>query len=118
MKAKRIDAILLDSANAVELVKFYRDLLGIPIEEEHHGPALHWGCDLDGIHFAIHSRKERSIAPCVAISFEVDDVDKAISELREKSVAIEMEPQSLPFGRLASVRDPDGNLVYLHRYGS
>ena len=115
MKALRIDGVLFESKNAPQLVEFYRDALGVPLEEEHHGPELHWGCDLDGIHFAIHSRNEKVATPCVAISFEVEDVDKAVAELRGR-VKVEMEPFSLPFGRLASVRDPDENLVYLHRY--
>lgn len=117
MNATRIDAVLLDSSQAEELVGFYRDKLGIPLEEERHGSERHWGCFLSGVHFAIHQRDGLSAAPRHAsLSFEVGDVDVAVRRLRKAGVAIDLEPHDRPYGRLAAVKDPDGNVVYLHRY--
>lgn len=118
VKARRVDALLLDSSNAAELVRFYRDRLGIPLVEERHGSDPHWACFLEGVHFAIHAKAGLAGAPrAVQISFEVEDVDAAVAELRAAGVTIEQEPVTRPYGRLAAVRDPDGNLVYLHAYG-
>lgn len=117
MNAIRIDAVLLDSSRAKELVGFYRDQLGIPLEEERHGSEPHWGCFLSGIHFAIHQKEGLSGAPRNAgLSFEVDDVDRAVERLRGAGLTIDLEPHDRPYGRLAAVKDPDGNVVYLHRY--
>ena len=117
MKPKRINAVLITSPDGAKLFEFYRDLVGVPLEEEHHGPELHWGCDLDGVHFAIHQdSKQQSPISTIAISFEVDDVEKTISTLRSKGIGIEMPPTDMPFGKLASIRDPDGNLIYFHKY--
>lgn len=37
MAAKFFSAVLVYSQNATRLGKFYRDILGIPLKEEHHG---------------------------------------------------------------------------------
>jgi len=117
IKPKKINALLINSGKAEALVSFYRDLLGIPLEEERHGSDLHWGCDFDGLHFAIHQVPAEKAGPAsIAISFEVDGVDELFNELKEQGVEIESEPEDRPFGRLAGIRDPDGNLVYLHAY--
>lgn len=115
---KRVDAILLHSPQPEVLAAFYRDRLGVPLELEDHGsePA-HWGAFLAGLHFAIHPAPEGvAPSPTTAISFEVEDVDVSIAELSAAGVAITTEPHDRPFGRLAAVADPDGNVVYLHRY--
>jgi predicted enzyme related to lactoylglutathione lyase len=117
MTVKKIDAVLLDSSRAEDLVAFYRDRLGVPLEEERHGSELHWGCMLAGVHFAVHQKDGLAGAPrTTALSFEVDDVDAAVARLRKAGVAIDLEPHDRPYGRLAAVQDPDGNVVYLHRY--
>jgi lactoylglutathione lyase len=44
----------------------------------------------------------------------VEDVDRAVEELRSAGVSIVAEAEDQPWGeRAARVRDPDGNLVYL-----
>lgn len=116
-KLKGINAVLIDSPDAARLAAFYRDRLGIPLEEERHGSEPHWACFLGNLHFAIHQANGTSTGSrSVAISFEAADVDGLVASLRSDGIPIEQEPQDRPFGRLAGVRDPDGNLVYLHRY--
>lgn len=47
---------------------------------------------------------------------DVDDVDAAYAELTAAGAPSEAEPKTEPWGeRLASVRDPDGNVVHLGR---
>jgi catechol 2,3-dioxygenase-like lactoylglutathione lyase family enzyme len=44
----------------------------------------------------------------------VDDVDRALTGLREGGAPVVGEPEDLPWGeRVARTRDPAGNLVYL-----
>ena len=111
MPIRRVDAVLLDSPDAPRLAAFYRDCLGLPLREERHGGPVHFACDLDGLHFAIHT-KAGGGAPRMSISFEVDDVDALAAGLKD---VLEIAPHDRPYGRLAAVRDPDGHLVYLHR---
>lgn len=113
-----IDGLIITTARADEMVAFYRDRLGIPLLEERHGPHRHWGCTLGGVHVAIHPARpgETHGSSPIAVSFGVDDVDAVAGRLRAAGVMLELEPCDRPFGRLAGVRDPDGNLVYLHRW--
>ena len=112
MPIRRVDAVLIDSPDAPRLAAFYRDRLGLPLVEELHGGPPHWACGLEGLHFAIHTKDVKGAARPVALSFQVDDVDALAAALSD---VLEMAPQDRPYGRLAAVRDPDGNLIYLHR---
>ena len=38
-----------------------------------------------------------------------DDVDGACADLRERGVGFSAAPEDMPWGRLASLQDPDGN---------
>ncbi len=50
-----------------------------------------------------------------SIAFEVDDLDKVMTALRAKRVAVKVEPFVTPVCRMAIVLDPDGNAVCLHQ---
>src|SRR5262245_65297965 len=55
MSLYSVGAVLLISDDAGALAVFYRDALGLPLEEEvHEGVPLHYGCELGSVHFAIH----------------------------------------------------------------
>ena len=113
---KAIDAVLIDTQFPERLVSFYRDSLGIPLKEETHGSPVHWSCFLNGVYFSIH-RVDRSGAHLSNVHFSllVDSIDAIVEYLRTKNeLNLEMAPTDRPFGKLASIRDPDGNLIYLH----
>ncbi len=114
---KQVNAVLIDSPQGPRLFEFYKNQLGIPLKEERHGSELHWGCFLEGLHFAIHHKPELQIRDKpISISFQVSNVDEMFELLKKSGVAIEHEPVDRPYGRLAGIRDPDGNIVYLHKY--
>jgi predicted enzyme related to lactoylglutathione lyase len=72
------------------------------------------------VHFAIH-QEDHGHGPSTSrfsISFEVHNVDETVADLRRRGVKITLDPHDRPFGRLASIRDPDGNTVYLHNWNS
>ena len=53
---RSVSALLLISADATGLARFYRDVLGLALQEEvHDGVPLHYACDLGDVHFAINS---------------------------------------------------------------
>jgi glyoxylase I family protein len=114
MTISSIDGVLMSSRDGLRLVAFYRDRLGLPLAEERHGSAAHWACRLGGIHLAIHHEPMTRDGAPIAVSFATDDVDALVRSLRSAGIIIEQEPSDRPFGRLAAVRDPDGNLIYLH----
>jgi lactoylglutathione lyase len=111
--------VIVYVSNMQQSVRFYRDLLGLKLISESEqwsefevGPAhlaLHWS-SLDD---------EVQGQPVVAagnaeLVFEVNDLDKACAEIRQKGGAVE-GPSLMegPNVRVAFLRDPDGMAIEL-----
>jgi predicted enzyme related to lactoylglutathione lyase len=50
-----------------------------------------------------------------SVALEVEDFDAAVATLREHKVPIIIGPMETPTCHMATVRDPDGNKLTLHR---
>lgn len=50
-----------------------------------------------------------------SVALEVEDFDAAVATLREHNVPIIIGPMELPVCHMATVRDPDGNKITVHR---
>jgi RimJ/RimL family protein N-acetyltransferase len=110
--------ILLVSENPKRLAEFYRDVLGIPLEDEHHEGSLpHWGCTLGETHFAIHPIEDfpdgKSGVGAVKLAFTVFDVRALAARLEGKGVTFLYQPRDEGFFVSAALLDPDGNFVEL-----
>ena len=111
--------VLLLSREAARLARFYRDVLGVLLEEEHHDDLLpHWGCTMGDVHFAVHPVEDFPESPAtgvgaVKLAFTVFDLDSMLARLRGHGIEILYEPRDVGFGRIAAFHDPDGNLVEL-----
>jgi predicted enzyme related to lactoylglutathione lyase len=49
------------------------------------------------------------------VAFEVDDIEAAISKLKERGVEFEMDKTETPVCWMAQFRDPDGNKLLVHK---
>jgi len=49
------------------------------------------------------------------VAFEVEDIDAAISTLKERGVAFDIEKTETPVCWMAQFRDPDGNKLVIHK---
>jgi catechol 2,3-dioxygenase-like lactoylglutathione lyase family enzyme len=120
MSVHSIGALLLISDHAEQLAAFYRDALGMPVEEERHDDVpLHYGCEIGGTHFAIHPSAGWPGAPAPnaqspVIVFHTDDVDAAYERLVAHGVAA-TPPFDHGFAVLTAFRDLDGNNVQVMR---
>ena len=56
---------------------------------------------------------EKLIGTTLNISFQCDDVEKTVAELRERGVEFAGEPQKFHWGWHAQFKDPDGNVFSL-----
>jgi predicted enzyme related to lactoylglutathione lyase len=109
-----ISGVILLSTDPSRLAKFYRDVLGIPIEQEEHD-RTHWGCELGDIHFAIH---KANIEPGTTggpfkIALTTWCMNEAVNKLQHHNVALLHPPENRGFGKIAAFLDPDGNRIEL-----
>ncbi len=110
--------ILLVSENPKRLAEYYRDVLEIPLEDEHHqGTLPHWGCTLGEVHFAIHPIEDfpdqTSGVGAVKLAFTLFDVRAFAARLEEKGTTLLYPPRDEGFFLSAALLDPDGNFVEL-----
>lgn len=111
-----VSAILLISPDAAALCRFYRDTLGLPLQDEvHEGVPLHYACDLGGVHFAIHPAQgwpgvatRNAQSPVIAL--RTWDA-KAVAERLRTAGFRNVGPYDHGFAQAVVFRDPDGNAV-------
>jgi predicted enzyme related to lactoylglutathione lyase len=47
------------------------------------------------------------------VNFRVHDLDKLVVQLKAAAIEVKVDPQSYPYGRFASLHDPEGNPIQL-----
>ena len=113
-----VTAILLISPEPRALADFYRRVLDLPLEdEEHPGVPLHYGCDVGGVHLAIHPSDgflgvptRNAQSPVIVLG--TSDIKAVFDRLTQHGMTT-TGPSDHGFGLVGSFRDPDGNLVEL-----
>jgi catechol 2,3-dioxygenase-like lactoylglutathione lyase family enzyme len=108
-----IRAIVHSSPSRADLVRFYREGLGLGDPDHLHGEELFQVGDL---HLGVNSgdSRLRGPVPRVSITFVVDDLDEQVAHLKSLGIPFDLEPTQDSNGtRRAVCRDPDGNLVTL-----
>lgn len=116
MSITGVSAILLISPDAKALAEFYKNGLGLPLEDEvHEGIPLHYACELDGVHFAIHPAEgwpgvATRDAQSPVIALRTSDVRAVKRRLAEIGVAAP-GPYDHGFAWALAFRDPDGNHI-------
>ncbi len=119
---KFFSAVLITSRNAERLASFYKDVVGIPLEDEQHGDtAKHYGCEMGDLHFAIHpvenfGNDEPGVGS-VKLAFEIFDMDAFIQHLAAKGVSPLYPPKEMGPMLITALKDPDGNHVEFTQLG-
>ena len=98
-------------------VTFYRDTLGVPFLFQVPGQPMAF-FDLDGVRLYLGVPESEAFRSRGALYFKVDDLDEAVSTLRERGVKFLGEPHLIARMDdhdlwMAFCRDPDGNNVVL-----
>jgi predicted enzyme related to lactoylglutathione lyase len=114
MPVTRIAFVVYPVSNMARAVAFYRDVLGLKLDEEASGER--WGeFDVAGTAFAI-TTVEMVGTPgdgkCLAL--EVDDLPAFRKALAARGILTPDEHES-PVCWMAPVHDPDGNVIVLHQ---
>lgn len=116
MPIDAIAAVLLISPDPARLARFYLDVVGLPFEgEQHDVTPYHYGCDIGGVHLAIHPAegwpgRETADARSPVIAFRTDDVERLAQRLTEHAVRYS-GPLDHGWASVVSFRDPDGNHI-------
>lgn len=116
MPARSVCGVILVSDDPERLATFYADVLDVAFEREDHGGLdVHFGVDLRECHLGIHppSNFAGHRGGGAVTAFQVDDVDAHAARLAARGAALVLAPHDEGFGRTATWRDPDGNLVEL-----
>lgn len=128
---KRIDHIELLTAAPERTIAFYTDVLGFRERERRRIPETPSGpldlvyLELGGSTVEVMCYPEAKTIPsrsadlrlgwqCLAL--EVDDMDSALSMLKEKGVEAAWGPMKRPDYARAEIRDPDGNPIELRQW--
>jgi lactoylglutathione lyase len=89
-------------------VAFYRDVVGLKLLFAQ----SNWSqFDAGKILLGLHPEGEQvKVSPTTGVSLGVyvDDITKAVSELKRRGGRIAIDPRTEPFGRWALLQDPDG----------
>ena len=111
-----LSAILIVSEDPARLAMFYRDVVGIPLEDEAHGQSQpHYGCTLGDLHFAIHPVEtfpdRQSGTGAVKLAFTVFDIQALARRLEASGISLLYPPRDTGFFWSTAVHDPDGNMI-------
>lgn len=67
---------------------------------------------------SLHRTEDSPPVPSTSIHFEVDDVDRAVAELKEAGFCFVCDPVDQPYlWREAILLDPDGHRVFIYHAG-
>ena len=94
---------------------FYENTLQLPPADNFDNQWVEY--ELQGVTFAITNMVSelKPGAPGGFFAIEVEDLDAAIAEMKNKSVPFKLDAFETPVCRMAVVEDPDGNGITLHQ---
>ncbi len=107
---KRLGAIILLVSDLDKSVKFYRDVLELPVKNT----SPEWvEFFSSGTVLALHPSKikARTKNSGVLVGFMVGNLESVAKKLKEKNVEFFKEPKEESFGKHAIIVDPDGHLI-------
>jgi predicted enzyme related to lactoylglutathione lyase len=115
-KIEFLSGVLVVSKDPKRLASFYRDVIGMELEDEEHEGALpHWGCTLGDIHFAIHPIEDfpdkQSGVGSTKLAFTIFDVRAFVKRVEASGVKLICPIKNTGFFLSAMIQDPDGNLL-------
>jgi glyoxylase I family protein len=127
---KRIDHIELLTAQPERAVDFYTRVLGFRVRSSDRVPETPMGplelvyLDLGGTTVELMCYPEKRLSPREnqeslgyrMMALEVEDMDRALAQLKAQGVEASWGPVKRPSYARAEIRDPDGNAIELRQW--
>ena len=113
-----LSVVLLLARDTDRTAAFYRDVLGLPLQEEEHGGRhRHYACQLGTVYFTIQLAADLA-APeqgrgydFLQLCFTVTDLDAFMRRLQDLKVTPLHPPQRFEHTSYTTLLDPDGRHV-------
>ena len=114
-----LTSIALTSDHPERTVRFYSDVLGLPLVHSRTDDGEAWTCTTGGLRLTVHP--SRSFGACAYpahpesntthLSFGIHEVDGFLTHLKRHGLAPVGEVLRVGAARVVQVRDPDGRVV-------
>ena len=117
MSFKRLGAVILLVSDMDKSIKFYRDVLELPIKNT----SSEWvEFFSSGTVLALHPSKSKSRTKNsgVLVGFMVSNLETVAKKLKDKKVEFFKELKEESFGKHAIIADPDGHLISIAEISS
>ena len=117
MSFKRLGAVILLVSDMDKSIKFYRDVLELPIKNT----SSEWvEFFSSGTVLALHPSKSKSRTKNsgVLVGFMVSNLETVAKKFQDKKVEFFKEPKEESFGKHAIIADPDGHLISIAEISS
>jgi len=117
MSFKRLGAVILLVSDMDKSIKFYRDVLELPIKNT----SSEWvEFFSSGTVLALHPSKSKSRTKNsgVLVGFMVSNLETVAKKLKDKKVEFFKVPKEESFGKHAIIADPDGHLISIAEISS
>lgn len=114
---KRLGAVILLVSDMDKSMKFYRDVLELPVKNT----SAEWvEFFSSGTVLALHPsrNKIRTKNSGVLVGFMVSDLESVAQKLKDKNVEFFKKPKEESFGKHAIIVDPDGHLISIAEISS
>jgi catechol 2,3-dioxygenase-like lactoylglutathione lyase family enzyme len=112
MQVEQVDFVSVPTRDPARALAFYRDVLGLPESEYAEGEVEapnvtfgFWRPEADG---------EEFVANSAGVALRVADVEAAVEEVRAAGAEV-IGIEDTGVCHMGFVRDPDGNVLILHR---
>jgi lactoylglutathione lyase len=112
MQFSKVGAVILLVSDMEKSVKFYRDVLHLPIKSQ----SGEWTEFFNtGTVIALHPKRKVKVSleagGGILVGFMVNDLDTTVSKLKQQYVKFFKEPKEEAFGKHTIIEDPDGHLI-------
>ncbi|MCP4870663.1 MAG: VOC family protein [Proteobacteria bacterium] len=119
-KVQGIGGIFIRAKNREGLARWYREHLGVPVDESWWGGSFEWSKQHESGSaatvwsvFPTDTKYFGKAKPSFMINYRVADLDAMRTQLIERGCQVDEAVEESEFGRFGWVTDPEGNRVEL-----
>ena len=113
----KISPIILFVKNYSECIRFYREVLGLNVQEGSE-PTERFATFIVGdVEFSLHAGYEGEPGGPLNLHFATSDIEAEVARLKKLGVYFSQEIEKMPWGAYeAVIKDPDGNEVEIYQH--